>query len=76
MFYATLMLLILHTPDGREVRINPDAVTSLQGPKTGAKKDDKLFAEEIHCLVGLADGKNVAVLEDCSVIQRMLEESK
>lgn len=73
---AATIVLLLHAPDGREVRVSPSQITSLQSPKVGASKGDKLFAEGINCLVNTADGKHVAVVEPCIVIQRMLEQPR
>jgi hypothetical protein len=74
MIDVVMMLLVLHGADGREIRIAPSQVTSLQSPKPG--KGDKLFAEGLNCMVNLSDGKYVAVIEPCAVIQRMLEEAR
>jgi hypothetical protein len=69
-----LLLLLLHAPDGSEVRINPSEVTSLRSapPKNTGPK---VFAEGSNCQVSLADGKFITVIETCRAIQKVLEES-
>jgi hypothetical protein len=65
-----LALIILHRSDGREVAINPPQVTSLRsapGPL------DRLAPYGVHCIVGLTDGKFIAVIETCKNVQQLLE---
>lgn len=57
--------IILHGLDGRPVSVNPEAITSLQH-KTQAK--NVMVGEKANCIVNLADGKFVAVLESCDTI--------
>lgn len=73
---GAVTLIVLHGIGGHEVRISPSQITSLHSPRQGIQKDDKIYSEKANCLVGLADGKNVQVVEPCLVIQRMLEELK
>jgi hypothetical protein len=71
---AAVVLILLHGPDGHEIRINPHEVTSLRSAKPG--EEGKHFAEEVHCMVSLADGKFVTVVEQCADIQKLMEELK
>ena len=68
------VLLLLHGPDGVEVRISPDQVTHLRSAKPGAAKNDKIFPEHVNCMVNLTDGKFVTVVETCEHVQKMLEQ--
>ena len=70
---VTALFLILHAPDGHEVRISPDQITSLHSGKIGVKKEDRLYLESVKCLVNFTDGKFISVVEPCDVIQRMME---
>lgn len=69
---TALLLLLLHAPDGSEIRINPVEVTSLRSAPTARKK---IHHEEANCQVNLADGRFVTVKETCRAIQKVLEES-
>jgi len=64
-----LVLILLHGPDGHEVRINPAEITSLRNP---AAASDGLLHEKVKCVVATADGKYVSVVETCEEIQRLL----
>jgi uncharacterized protein YlzI (FlbEa/FlbD family) len=56
---VALHLIVLHGVDGHNVEINPSAVTSMR--------------EARDCMVNLADGKFVAVKEDCGTVKTMIE---
>lgn len=66
---VALHMLVLHRSDGGEVIVNGDQITSLRSPPGSLSK----LTPSGHCLVGLTDGKFVAVLEDCSEVKRQLE---
>ena len=69
---ALTAVILLHDLEGREIRVNPDQVTHLRAAKLG--ETDKLFPAHAKCMVNLADGKFLAVVETCAEIQRMLEQ--
>jgi len=66
---VALSLIILHRADGGEVIINPAQVTSLRATAGSLGR----LAPHGHCLVGLTDGKFVAVIEPCGDVKRLLE---
>lgn len=71
LFLIALHLIVLYTVDGHEVFINPQQVTSLH-----AAKDDepnKLFTDDVHCLIGLTDGKFITVVANCGTVRQLLE---
>ena len=75
--YATIVLIVLHAPDGREVDVNPDEITSLQG-KTATDDDDRdkkhrVFAPGANCVINLSDGKFAAVQEECETVREMIK---
>ena len=70
MLEAVISLVLLHSPDGYVVQINPEQVTSLVEER---KTKDRLYHESAHCLVRLADGTNVAVTETCDRVKEILE---
>lgn len=71
MIDLVLVMLVLHDLEGREIHVNPDQVTHLRAAKQG--ETDKLFPTHAKCMVNLADGKFIAVVEPCEAIQQMLE---
>lgn len=65
---VALHLIVLHRSDGGDVTINADQITSLRDPV----RHGQLFPAG-HCIIGLTDGKFVAVLEACAEVRRLLE---
>jgi hypothetical protein len=63
-----VLLVVLHTVDGREVGVNPPQVTSLRPAAEG-----KHFTRQAQCMISLSDGKFVAVVETCAAVRRKLE---
>jgi hypothetical protein len=68
-FLVALHLIVLHSVDGREISVNPQLVTSLHA----AKGANKLLVGEARCVVSLADGKFVSVIETCDVVRQLIE---
>ena len=69
-----LVLILLHGPDGREIRVNTEQVTSLRSGQGGDQ--NKAFTGAVHCMVSLADGKFVTVAEPCDEVQKMMEQPR
>lgn len=67
-------LVLLHTVDGRETFVNPDQVASMSSHKEG--EQNKLLVETVNCVIGMANGKLVTVVEPCSEVKQKLEEGK
>lgn len=68
------LLLLLHGPTGREIRVNPRHVASLHAPLPG--QSNKVLADRIGCLINTTDGKFVGVVETCDAVSRMIEAQK
>jgi hypothetical protein len=66
-----LELVLLHDPNGGAVYVHPDTVTTMRGAP-GEKNQH--FTEQAKCLLNLADGKFVAVVEDCETVRKLLRE--
>ena len=69
---VTVVLIALHGPDGREIDVNVDEVTSLQCKLPNVA--NKLFVAGVNALVNLTDGKHVSVRETCAEIRALLED--
>jgi uncharacterized protein YlzI (FlbEa/FlbD family) len=67
-------LVLLHTVDGRETFVNPEAVVSISSHKAG--EENKVLVESVQCVLGLSNGKIVSVLEHCDEVVQKLEEVK
>jgi hypothetical protein len=68
---VAVTLIMLHTPGGQPVEINPRLVTSLHHKLPG--EDNKLITDDANCVVMLADGKFVAVTESCYEVRKLME---
>jgi hypothetical protein len=68
-------MALLHRADGGAVAVAPGQVTALHG-KAPANVANKAVTSEARCIVWLADGKLLSVLEPCDVVRRLLEEAK
>ena len=69
-----IALLLLHGPNGREIRINSRNVTSLHAQVPG--QPNKVIAAGVGCLINTTDGKFVSVVETCEAVSRMIETRK
>ena len=66
------LLIVLHMADGRIVLINPDQVTHLRSARE-VPEADKTFTGAVKCMVNLADGKYVTVVEPCDAVRQKME---
>jgi hypothetical protein len=73
---AALAMVLLHRVDGGEVLINPSHVTSLHATAEAVGKQNKLVTGKVRCVMWLADGKFLSVLETCDVVRKKLEEAR
>jgi hypothetical protein len=71
---AALAMALLHRADGGEVRVFPNHVTSLHA-KAPSSAANKVVIQEARCVLWLADGKTLAVLETCETVRKLLEEA-
>ena len=65
-------LIVLHGSNGVEVAVNPAQVTSLR-PRTSPQEG--LFAGGVECMISLADGKFVTVVETCDKVRELLRDA-
>lgn len=74
MKYIVLILILLHSPDGREVNVNVEEITSLHCKMPGV--ENKLFAEGVNTVINLTDGKYVTVRETCTEVRDFIQEAQ
>jgi len=74
MLLAVLHLVLLHSVDGREIFVNPEQVTSVQGYTDG--EHNKVLAESVNCVIGMTNGKFISVAEYCDEVKQKLEDAK
>jgi hypothetical protein len=71
---AVVVLVMVHGPGNRSILVNPKQVTSLHA--SVPSQPNKYLADEVKCLVGLADGKFVSTIETCEEVKEILEQAK
>ena len=65
-------MVLLHRADGGVVEVAPAHITSLHR-KAPANPSNKAVTGEAKCVLWLADGKLLSVLEPCEEVRRLLE---
>ena len=71
---ASMNMVPLHRADGGEVEVAPAHVTSLHKKAPGPGRN-KAVTGEANCVLWLADGKFLSVIEPCDVVKRLLDEA-
>lgn len=71
---ASAAMVLLHRADGGVVEVAPAHVTSLHG-RAAANVKNKAVTGEARCVLWLADGKLLSVIEPCEVVRKLLEEA-
>jgi hypothetical protein len=70
-----LHMVLLHRVGGGEVAVNPAHVTALHATMSSIGQSNKLLTKDVHCVVGLSDGKFVSVIEPCDLVRKLIEEA-
>lgn len=73
MIIAGVVLLLLHTLDGRDVYVNPTHIVSVAEVRE-EHDPRKLLTGKVRCVVTLSNGKFLTVVEDCASVRRRLDE--
>jgi len=70
---AQVVVVLLHTPDGHEVLLNPKQVTAMHSSVPG--KPNEVMTDEVRCRISTTDGKFLAVIETCDIVRRIMGSS-
>ncbi|KRR21375.1 hypothetical protein CQ14_06915 [Bradyrhizobium lablabi] len=71
MISATIILALLHAPNGHDIHVNPREVTSMHAAIPGKKNE--LVTEGVRCVINLTDGRFVSVVETCDEVSRLFQ---
>lgn len=74
MTLVVALLLLLHGPTGREIRLNPHSVTSLHMAEKQGR--NQAITDAANCLINTTDGKFISVVETCEAVSRMIDEAR
>jgi hypothetical protein len=61
---AALHLILVHGPDGQNIELNVNEISSIREPR----QVEGHFAKNVHCLIFMTNGKLIAAIEECPVI--------
>ena len=73
---ATIQLVLVHSPNGDVIEINPDQIVSLRAAAPGKEEADRLYHKSVKCLIITADGKSIPAVENCLEIKALIERTK
>ncbi|MBR0747395.1 hypothetical protein JQ582_26010 [Bradyrhizobium japonicum] len=71
MIKLLVVLILLHGPDGNQIAINPETVTTVRTARAD-DRPDKQSTKGIACIITLTDGKFAGVVEDCATVRELL----
>lgn len=69
MIKTVVLLIALNGPGQQVIWVNPAEVVSVRAPR--ASMDDH-FGPEVNCILQTADGKLIAVADECDVVRKQL----
>jgi hypothetical protein len=69
----TVAILLIHFtgPGGQRIDVNPAEVTSVREPRAVSEGH---LAKGTNCLIGMTNGKFIAVTNDCEEVRRGLRQ--
>jgi len=73
---VTVVFISMHNVDGDEVMINVDQIIVLQHTKEAAGGANQLISDGHKCVIGLANGKFISVIEPCGMVRQAIREAK
>jgi len=72
---AAASWVLLHRADGGVVEVVPAHITSMHA-KAPPPNTNKVTTAAAQCVLWLADGRMLAVIEPCDVVRRLLKEAE
>lgn len=68
---AALQWITLHGPDNVTIDVNPAQIVTVREPRG---QQERVVHKDVKCLLFLADGKFIAVVEDCATVRARLDD--
>jgi hypothetical protein len=75
MIKIAVILIALHGPDGHDIAINLDEITSVHCKVPGSKGTGA-FAAGANAIINTTDGKFVSIAETCEALKAIIEEAE
>jgi hypothetical protein len=70
-----VLLIALHGPDGHDISINLDEITSVHCKIPGSKPTGA-FAAGANAIINTTDGKFVSISETCEELKTIIQEAE
>jgi hypothetical protein len=68
--WLALSLIFVHGPDGQEIEININEISSIRDPRAS----EGHLHKSIHCVLYMTNGKFIGTTETCDEVDKMLAE--
>jgi len=65
-----LRLVLIHAPNGDEIEINPNEISSIREPREAG---DMAFHRGVRCVLVMTNGRFIGATEDCRTVKFMVE---
>ena len=65
-----LRLVLVHAPNGDEIEINPNEISSIREPREAG---DTAFHKGVRCVLVMTNGRFIGTAEDCRTVKFMVE---
>ena len=65
-----LRLVLIHAPNGDEIEINPNEISSIREPR---EVGDAAFHKGVRCVLVMTNGRFIGTAEDCRTVKFMVE---
>ncbi|WP_028164109.1 hypothetical protein [Bradyrhizobium elkanii] len=69
-----LRLVLLHGPDGHEIALNPEQITTMRAALPSGQ--NKYLTGDARCMISTSDGKFVSVVETCDQVRQLIEDAE
>jgi hypothetical protein len=74
MIKIAVILIALHGPDGHDIAISLDEITSVHCKLPGHSSGT--FADGANAIINMTDGKFVSIRETCEALKEIIEEAE
>lgn len=66
---AQLILIIVHSPDGHVIQLNPSQIIAMRAAKSSP---NKLITHQVKCAIHTVDGHFIGVVETCARVRDLI----
>lgn len=63
-----LSLFVVHGPDGQDIEVNADQISTIQSPRASGSPIESHFGQGVRCVIVMTSGKFVPTRETCKEV--------